>query len=42
MIDVTVAATVAGSVEEDLVADQPHQATTARTSAVNAAATTAH
>src|SRR5437868_3985092 len=39
---VVVAATVAGSVEEDLVPDQPHQATTARTSAANAAATAAH
>src|SRR6516165_1643149 len=41
VIDVVVAATVAGSVEEDLVRDQPHQATTARTSAANPAATTA-
>src|SRR6516225_3909803 len=41
VIDVAVAATVADPVEEDLVVDQPHQATTAKTSAANAAATTA-
>jgi len=42
LIDVVVAATVAGSVEEDLVPDQPHHATTARTSAAKAAAATGH
>src|SRR5689334_15880209 len=43
VIDVVVASTVAGSVEGDLVADQPHQPTTARTSTAAAtAATTAH
>src|SRR5215469_15800196 len=39
VIDVVVASTVGGSVGEDLVPDQPHQPTTARTST---AAATAH
>jgi len=42
VIDVLIAAAVAGSVEEDLVPDQLHHATTARTSAAKVAAATAH